>query len=188
MAIHQNSSVDTTKLILGNCKIETAAYASTAGTFTWVNMGAGMVTNVAYVPVKYAVQSGNAPDPIEGIASETLTIAAELIEYDGSVMSAISCGAITGSSTGTVYTVIGGGNQSLTARAFRLTNTRYIVGVTKQTILTTYLATMDAGLAFNLKSDNDADPIAIIPIAITSKPDSTRTAGTQLFTITQTFP
>ncbi len=185
---HQLTSVDATKLIIGNCKLETSVYASTAGSFTWVDCGAGMISNVAYVPVKYAVQAGNAPDPLEGIASETLTITGELIEYNGTVMSAMSCGAITGASTGTVYTVIGGGNTTLTPCAFRLTNTRYVAGVTKQTILTTFYATMDAGIAFNLKSDNDTDPIAVIPIAITSKPDSTRSVGTQLFTITQTYP
>jgi hypothetical protein len=179
MAFHQLSSVDTTKLVLGNYKIESAATALG----TMVGLGAGIVNSFGHNITMYKTQAGNAPDPVEGVSDETFTIAMELIEFDGSVLSAISGGAITGSSSGSVFTVIGGGNGVITPQAFKLTNTRMVSGVTKQTIITVYKATMDTGLQFTAKSDNDADPIQVMPITITAKVDSTRTAGTQLFKI-----
>jgi len=187
MPIYQNNSVDTTKLVLGNYKIESSPYASAAGSFVWVNLGAGMVNGWAYVPEKYDAQAGNAPDPIEGISRETFTIDMELIEFDTSVLSAISCGAMTTASTGTVMTVYMGGNTALTPRAFRLTNTRLVSGSTKETIITVFKATMDGGLAFTAKSDNDADPVNVMPVTVTGKVDPTRSAGTQLATITKTI-
>ena len=188
MAFHQNDSVDTSKLILGNYKIETAAYASAAGSFTWVNMGAGMVNAFGHTPTKYDVQSGNAPDPIEGVADEVFTVDMELIEFDASVLSAATGGMMTAdTTTSSVLTTINiGGNQVITPRGFRLTNRRLISGATKETIITIFYATMDSGLQVTAKSDNDADPINVMPINITGKNDSTRTVGSQLVSITKT--
>lgn len=187
MPLYQNTSVDATKLLIGNAKIETSPYASAGGSFTWVNMGAGMVNGSAHPFEKYDVQAGNAPDPIEGIARETVTIDCELIEFDLSVMSALSSGLITSASTGTVMTVYAGGNSTLTPRAFKLTNTRMVSSATKQTILTVFNATIDAGPAITWKSDNDADPVGVMAFTITGEIDSTRSVGTQLYTLTKTI-
>ena len=169
MPVYQNSSVDTDKLVIGNYKIETAA---TAGG-TYVNLGAGMVSRFAHVLEKYDTQAGNAPDPLEGIATETMEIDFELIEWDGSVLSAIQCGAVSESSTSVLSTMlIGGQGPTLTPRAFRLTNTRTISGSTVETILTVYKATMANGLEFTVKSDNDTDPIQVMPGQIIGKQDS----------------
>jgi hypothetical protein len=182
MPVYQNSSVDSDKLILGNCKIETSA---TAGG-TYVNLGAGIVNSFTHSPEFYDVQAGNAPDPIEGVATEIATIEFELIEYDGSVLSAIQCGLTEYSATSALSTFTSGGNQTLTPRAFRLTNTRTIGTTTVETILTVYRATMKTGMTINFKSDNDTDPIAVLPGTIEAKIDSTRTEGDQLFSITRT--
>ena len=182
MAIYQNSTVNANKLILGNAKIETAATAG--GTF--VNLGAGIVNSFAHNMELYDVQAGNAPDPIEGINTETATIEFEMIEYDGSVLSAIQCGAVTETSTTSLSTLIAGGNTTLTPRAFRITNTRMVSSTTVETILTVYKATIQTGIALNFKSDNDADPIAIMPATVLGKPDTSRAVGQQLFTITRT--
>jgi len=183
MPSYQNSSVSSNKLILGNYKIETSA---TSGG-TYVNLGAGMLTDHGHDFDKYDVQAGNAPDPIEGIAKETYHINFELIEYDGSVLSAIQCGAISETSTTSMSTINGGGNQVLTPRAFRLTNTRLISGTTCETIVTVYKATVDSGLQFTSKGDNDTDPINVMNISITAEVDATKTAGSQLFQITRTI-
>jgi len=182
MATYQNSSVTSNKLILGNCKIETSA--SAAGTY--VNLGAGIVSSFTHTPEFYDVQAGNAPDPIEGVASETATIEFELIEYDGSVLSAIQCGITEYSATSALSTLTAGGNQEVTSRAFRITNTRTISSTTVETILTVYKATMQTGLTINFKSDNDTDPIAIMPGTIVAKVDATRSEGDQLFSLTRT--
>jgi hypothetical protein len=183
MANYQNSSVTSSKLILGNYKLESAA---TAGG-TYVNLGAGQLTGFTHTPTFYDTQAGNAPDPVEGVADEEATFDLELIEYDASVLSAISCGLLTSSSTTTLSTLNAGGATTLTPRAFRFTNTAIINGTTNQTIITVYKATLASGLALTTKSDNDTDPVNIMPLQIRAKLDSTRTAGSQLFNITKTL-
>jgi len=188
MPLYQNSTVATAKLILGNYKIETATVGTTVGSAAWVNLGAGMVNSFGHNITKYAVQAGNAPDPIEGIATETFTAAIDLIEYSPTALTFIQCGAITNTAGATgVTTIKGGGNSILTPVAFKLTNRRLIGAVTNETIVMIYNATLDAGLQFTAKSDNDADPINIMPIAITAKPLASLSAGDQLFSITNTY-
>lgn len=181
MAYYQNTTVTSTKLIIGNAKIETSATAG--GTF--VNLGAGMVTNCNHVVEVYTSQAGNAPDPIEGIARESFTGDFSMIEYDASVLSAIQCGAISADTTtsSTQTTINGGGNSTLTPRAFRITNTRLISGVTKQTVITVYKATLNQGLKIDFKSDNDADPVGTMAFSMVGENDTSRTAGSQLFSI-----
>jgi hypothetical protein len=180
MAYHQNTSVDNTKLIVGNCKIETAPSAGD----TFVNLGAGIVNSFVYAPTMYDVQAGNAPDPIEGVSYEEATIDFELLEYDASVLNAIGCGMFTMPSATTVLsTLTGGGNQTVTKRAFRITNTRMISGATKETVCLVYSAYLSTGLTINFKDDNDSNPLAVLPGTITAKVDSSRTAGSQLFSI-----
>jgi hypothetical protein len=185
--IHQNTTVTGSKLILGNYKIETAAYGTSAGG-TWVNCGAGIVNSFAHNLVKYDTQAGNAPDPLEGIADETFVISGELIEFDASVLAAISCGAMTKTTGASGVTIINaGGNQILTDRAFKFTNSRLIGSTTQSTVILTYKATLDNGLQFTSKSDNDADPIQVMPFTITAKPDGTLSAGSQLYSVTETY-
>lgn len=185
MPNYQNSSVDDEKLTIGNYKIETAA--SAGGTF--INLGAGIVNSSGHNITKFDVQAGNAPDPVEGISDEDYQIDFEMIEYDASVLSAISCGAMTHTATSVLSTLKMGGNSTLTERAFRLTNTRLNVSgsTTVETILTVYKATLETGVQFTYKSDNDADPVNVMPATIIAKPDTTRASGNQLATITRTL-
>ena len=186
MPIYQVTSVDSDKLVLGNAKVERAASALA----TFSNLGAGTVTNWDHLTEQYTSQAGNAPDPVEGVASETVTVAFELIEFDASVLSAISGGLISASTSSSLETIHAGGNADTTISrsAYRFTNTRTISGATIETILTVYYATSDAGPSFQLKSDNDTDPVMIMPVAITGKLDTTRAAGQQLYTITHDVP
>lgn len=185
MPTYQNSSVSKEKLIIGNCKIETAASATSS---TWTNLGVGMVSNFQHNITKYDVQAGNGPDPIEGIADENVTIDAELIEYDSSVLAVISCGATTSATGGSGVTVLSaGGNQSLTERAFRLTNTRSYNSTTVTTVMLVKYATLSNGVGLTFKGDNDTDPIGIMPIQVVGKNDTNLTAGSQLYTITHTY-
>ena len=187
MATYQNSTVTSSLLILGNYKIETAAYGTSAGG-TWVNLGAGMVNSFGHNVTKYDTQAGNAPDPIEGVSEETFTVDAEMIEYDASSLSSISGGLLTKSAGASGVTILsGGGLTTITERAYKLTNTRLISGVTHQTVVMVFKATLDEGLQFTAKSDNDSDPINVMPLKITGKLDTTLSAGAQLFTITRTY-
>jgi hypothetical protein len=60
-----------------------------------------------------------------------------------------------------------------------------ISGATKETILLMYNATLDGGITCSPKSDNDTNPISTFPFALTGKPDTTLTVGSQLFKITR---
>lgn len=182
MPIYQNSTVTNVKLIIGNCKMEVA---TTSGA-TFVNMGAGIVNDAVHEIEKYDVEAGNAPDPIEGVSEEMIKVSFEMIEYDSSVLSVMHGGLISSTTTSSVQTIHAGGNANITERAYRFTNTRYSpAGLTVQTVLTIYKATMDAGPSFTFKSDNDADPIAVMPGAITGKVDSTKAVGQQLYSLTR---
>jgi hypothetical protein len=103
-------------------------------------------------------------------------------------MAAISGGAITKAAGASGVTIInGGGNTTITERAFRLTNTRLISGVTHATVIVVYKAVVDNGPQFTAKSDNDADPVNVMAFTITGKNDSTKSAGSQLYSITRTY-
>jgi hypothetical protein len=187
MPLYQNTTVTSAYLTVGNYKIESAAYGTSAGG-TWVNLGAGIVNKFGYNVTKYDVQAGNAVDPIEGVADETFTIDAELIEYEASRLAAISGGLLTKSAGTTGVTILkGGGKTDITSRAFKLTNRRLIGSVTSSTVILVYKATLDTGLQFTAKSDNDTDPVNVMPLTITGKLDTSKTAGTQLFSITRTY-
>ncbi len=186
MPNYQNTTVDGDKLIIGNCKVESAA--SAGGTF--VNLGAGIVRDWNHPLVKYDVQAGNAPDPIEGIASETCTVDFDMLEFDASVLTQIHGGLITASTASSTITISAGGaaDNIITPQVFRFTNQRTIDGSTVATILTVFKATIDNGPQFTFKSDNDADPIMVMPCVITGKVDTSLDAGEQLYTISHDLP
>lgn len=182
MPRYQNTSVDSDRLIIGNWKIETATSAGA----TFVNMGAGQVTSLSHDFEKWDVQAGNAPDPIEGIATETFAVGFELIEYDASVVSALQNGLVSATVTTSQSTIEAGGNDELTPRAYRLTNTRDISGTTVETVITLFKGTIDSGATWVTKSDNDSDPLNALQFSITCELDTSRTAGSQLYTIVKT--
>jgi hypothetical protein len=185
MPIYQNTSVSTNKLIIGNVKLEFASVGTTAGG-TWTNLGAGIVNNVNHNIEKYDVQAGNAPDPIEGISNETLAISGELIEYDGLYFASAMGGVITLSSSSTDSSIItAGGGTDITPKAFKITNRRIVSGTTRETVIMVYKATFGNGPQITLKSDNDADPVAVMPFEITAKLVATASVGNQLYSITK---
>lgn len=181
MPRYQNTSVDSDRLIVGNWKIETAASAGA----TYVNLGAGQLTAFSHEFEKFDVQAGNAPDPIEGIAQETVTFGFDLIEYDASAMSAMQCGLVTATLTTGQSVLDAGGNTVLTPRAFRLTNTRMISTTTVETIIVVFKGTIDNGATWVTKSDNDTDPVNALQFTVTGEIDAARTAGSQLYSITR---
>lgn len=62
-----------------------------------------------------------------------------------------------------------------------------IGAVTCETILTIFKGNLTTGITINFKSDNDADPLGVIPGQVEGKVDSTLSVGSQLFTITRTL-
>ena len=198
MAGYQNSSVSNSKLMLGNYKITFGTVGcvlmSSAITTLTTNLGAGIINSFAHNVTRYDVQAGNAPDPIEGVASETFTISGELIEYDHDALYAAMGGMISsgasaaGSTTADYKTITGGGATTLTPKAFLLTNTRQYVGsgatsITALTYILVHKATFTQGLSVTAKGDGDADPINVIAFEIEGVTDGTRSGVDQLFQI-----
>ncbi len=187
MANYQNSSVNSALLVLGNYKIEVATVGTSAGG-TWLNLGAGMVSKFGYNFTKYTSQAGNAPDPVEGVSDETFTVEAELLQWDASALAIISGGVLTKSTGGSGVTILkGGGKTAITHKAYKLTNKRLIGSTTHQTVVMVLKAALDEGLTWTAKSDNDSDPVQVLPIKITGINKSTLTSGTQLFEIRRTY-
>jgi hypothetical protein len=129
------------------------------------------------------VQAGNAPDPLEGVGEETFTVDMEMIEFTGSTLSVLQGGAITSTTVSAITTIYGGGNATITPYNVKLTNTRMVSGVTQTTVIIVYKVTADTGAQFTVKSDNDTDPINVMPLVLTGKLDTARAAGMQLFEI-----
>ena len=173
MAIYQNSTVTDAKIEVGNFAMYVGALGATAGAIT-VNLGAGMLKSFAYVAEGYAAQSGNSPDPIQGIAKETANLGFDLIEYDGSSFSTLSGGVISGTSASLT---VGGQTNIQVGKAIKLVNVRKLASGSTQT--TTYVLPncfMSGGFTMTPKSDNDTDPVNVYSFTILAKQYAT--AGT----------
>ena len=167
MPIYQNSTVTDSKIEIGNYAMYVASTAGTTVGGTWINLGAGMVKSFSYDPTSYTSQSGNSPDPIQGISRETAKIGIDLIEYDGSSFSILSGGAMTGSSGSLL---VGGQTNVMPGMGFKMVNTRKLATGSTQT--TTYVLNyvfMDGGFSTSPKSDNDADPINVYSFNLLAK-------------------
>ena len=185
MAQYQNGAVTDSRLIIGNYKVEVAAYTATTTT-AYTNIGAGKVNGWKHNVTKMEVEAGNAPAPIEGIADETLTVDMEMIEFVATAISTLQAGILTATTVSGVTTINAGGGSTQTAFNMRLTNTRIVSGATHTTVITLYKVTADGGLSYTVKSDNDTDPINVLAMPCTAKIDGNRTIGSQLYDVVLT--
>ena len=179
MPIYHNTSVTDAKIEIGNYTISVGLENATAAS-TWTNLGAGMVKSFKYNPVMYTTQAGNAVDPIQGVARETVEVGIDLIEYDGSSFSVLSGGLLSGT-TGSL--IVGGNTNVQTAKGIKLTNTRKLATGSSQT--TTYIinrAFINTGFSMTPKSDNDADPLNVYSFDLLCK--QAMTTAQNIFTKT----
>lgn len=199
MPLYQNTTVNSTSLVIGNYMIFGGSAASTLSGATSIseissimtNLGAGIVNSFGHNVEKYDVQAGNAPDPIEGVAGETFTISGELIEYNATALSFVMGGMVgTTASTGSDYSIIGGGGAGvITPKQFALVNRRMAIPVAGSavtsvlTIIYVWKGTFVNGPQFTAKSDNDTDPINTMSFEIQGEIDGSRPSGQQLYTI-----
>jgi len=122
------------------------------------------------------------------VTADTITVSELLVnEIEGDTITITRGGIVTG---GTVYvnytytplasrTLKGGGLTTFTARVCRFTNTDSSGNVFR---ITVYSATPDSGIVLDFPSDDGEDPM-LCPISMTGVPDTTLTAGEQLFEI-----
>ncbi len=121
----------------------------------------------------------------------TITVAEVLVnEIEGDTITILRGGILTGGTVEVDYTYTplasrtlkGGGLTEFTARVCRFTNTD---SAGKTLAITIFSSTPESGFTFNFPSDDGDDPM-LCPIAMTGKPDTSRTAGEQLFEIVDT--
>ena len=78
-----------------------------------------------------------------------------------------------------------GGLATISGRAYRMTNIQIISAATKSRIIDVYTAFFQSGgVPATFQSDNADDPLTVIPIVSLGKLSAARTAGDQLFKIT----
>jgi len=190
MALYQNTGSDSDAFIVGNWKIQVATYNSSYSTVASVqsavtNLGAGMINSFNHNVEMYNVQSGNAPDPIEGVASETFVVAGDLIEFNVANITTAWGGIVTTSTaiTTTLSILAAGGKTTVTPKTFLFTNRRMVNGASVETNILVYKGYMNNGPQITAKSDNDTDPITTYSFEIRGEIDGTRTAGDQLYSI-----
>jgi hypothetical protein len=190
MPLYQNTSVNSDALVLGNWKIQVATYSSAYGTPASVassvtNLGAGMINSFGHNVTMIDVQAGNAPDPLEGIATETFSVTGDLIEFDVANVTTAWGGLVTTATviTTTLAILSAGGKTTLTPKTFLLTNRRIVGTASVETNVIVYKAYMTNGPQWTAKSDNDADPINSYSFEVRGEIDATRTAGDQLYSI-----
>jgi len=190
MALYQNTSVNSDALVIGNWKIQVASYNSAFASIASVasavdNLGAGMVSAFKHEITPINVQSGNAPDPLEGIADETFTVTGELIEIDVAKMATAWSGICTTATTitTTMSIMAAGGKTTIPPRTVLLTNRRIVGSASVETNIWVYKAYMVNGPSFTAKSDNDEDPITVYSFELRGELDASRTAGDQLYSI-----
>lgn len=193
MPLYQNTTVNPNSLIVGNYMIFGGTVTTAINTYTTVtsiqsvltNIGAGIINSFGHNVEKYDIQAGNAPDPIEGIASETFSISGELIEYNATTLTAVMGGLISSSasSASNLSVVTGGGVSEITPKTFVLVNRRIVSGASVLTIIYVYKGSFLNGPQFTAKSDNDTDPINTMSFEIEGVVDGNRTVGDQLYSI-----
>ena len=167
--------------------------AGTAGVFesgsVGTVLGIGNLTGLTENIEKTTTQAGNSDQPDAQVATHTLTITFDLLEYwppsfdeirGGSLDSENSATAGTYIS-GTVNVISTGGLSTIAGKAFIFENTTYVEGATAVTVLIAYLARIEAGMVFTPKTDHDTDPVMVMPFTLTAELDTGRTAGDQLF-------
>jgi hypothetical protein len=161
---------------------------------TWTTAG-GTFPGLAigdHITVTGCVAGGGANNGVKTIAAITGTNAFTIVEACTAETPA-SCtikrgGIVSGASTLTDYsytpntgvTLKGGGLQTFTAQVARFVNTNAAGDTLTCTI---YSTTPTGGITINFPSDDDVDPW-LTPIEIEGICDETRTAGDQLFIIT----
>ena len=181
-------------LLQGGFRMGVAASAAAfVGGSLGTVLGIGNLTSIQENIERTTTQAGNSDQPEELVATQSLTVSFELLEFWLPTFAAIRGGGLDteNSSTASTYitstptanTFSSGGLNALTEKAFAFENTTVIDGVSKVTVLVVYKAKLEQGLAFTAKTDHDTDPAMVSPFVLTGELETSRAAGDQLYII-----
>lgn len=190
----QTSLTNANTLLQGGFKLGVAASAAAfEGGSLGTILGIGNLTSLTENIERTTTQAGNSDQPEELVASHSITVNFELLEFWLPTFDAIRGGDLdteNAATAGTYFagtvstnTLSTGGFNVLTEKAFIFENTTMIAGSTAVTILVIYKAKIEAGLVFTPKTDHDTDPAMVMPFTLTGELETTRPRGDQLFII-----
>ncbi len=190
----QTSLTNAGTLLQGGFRMGVAASAASfAGGSLGTVLGIGNLTSIQENIERTTTQAGNSDQPEELVATHSLTVSFELLEFWLPTFAAIRGGSLDTENTATAATYISGtptsntfstgGLNALTGKAFAFENTTVVDGATAQTILIIYKAKIEQGLAFTAKTDHDTDPAMVTPFTLTGELETSRVAGDQLYII-----
>jgi len=190
----QTSLTNASTLLQGGFRLGVASSAASfAGGSLGTILGIGNLTGITENIGRSTIQAGNSNAPDEVVATQSLTVTFELLEFWPPTFDAIRGGGldtenaataatyITGTPTANTFST--GGLNALTGKAFAFENTTMVGGATALTILVVYKATIEQGLVFTPKSDHDTDPAMVMPFTLTGELETSRAKGDQLFII-----
>jgi len=193
MPHYQNTGLTNAGTLLqGGWAMYVAATAGSLAAASGTNIGLGNLTGVTENIENFTVQAGNGPDPLEGLADQTVTVTFDTIEFYPSNFNVIRGDEIDTYGTasvgtyvtgGSVFTISTGGFTEIGQCALKFVNHKLVSGATVETVIIFYKCFLNQGLSFTPKSDNDEDPVTVIPWTLTAKVDTARTAGDQLYKI-----
>ena len=190
----QTSLTNADSLLQGGFRLGVAATAGIFGAGSvGTALGIGNLVSVQENIERTTTQAGNSDLPEELVATHSLTVSFELLEFWPPTWDLIRGGSLDAenaatastyiSGTPTANTLASGGLNTLTGKAFIFENTTMVAGATAVTVLVVYKAKIEQGLTFTPKSDHDTDPAMVMPFTLTGELDTSRTAGDQLFII-----
>jgi hypothetical protein len=193
MAHYQNTGLTNAGTLLqGGFAIYVAATAGTLAGAGGTNFGLGDGPVITENIENFSVQAGNGPDPLEGVAEQSVTITFNTLEFyiptwdtvRGQELDTVGTASVgTYVTGGSVHTISTGGFTELGTCALKFVNTKLVSGATVETAIVFYKCNLTQGLSFTAKSDNDDDPVMVIPWTLEAKLDTSRTAGDQLYII-----
>lgn len=190
----QTSETNADALLQGGFRM---GVAGTAGVFAGGSLGTvlglGNLTGFTENIDRTTTQAGNSDLPEEKVATHTVTVTFECLEFWPPTFDEIrgesldteneATAATYINGTPTANTISSGGLRAIGSKAFIFENTTMVDGGTAQTILVIYKGKVETGMTFTPKTDHDTDPAMVVPFTITGEIDTGRTAGDQLFYI-----
>lgn len=189
----QTSLTNAGTLLQGGFRLGVAASAAAFVGSIGTVLGIGNLTGLTENIERTTTQAGNSDQPEELVATHSLTVSFELLEFWPPTFDAIRGGSLDTENSATASTYITGtptantfstgGLNTLTGKAFAFENTTMVDGATAVTILIVYKAKIEQGLVFTPKTDHDTDPAMVMPFTLTGELETSRAAGDQLFII-----
>jgi len=180
-------------ILMGGFRMGVAASAASfAGGSLGTILGLGNLTGLTENIERSTIQAGNSNAPDEVVATHSLTISFELLEFWLPSFDRIRGGSLDTENAATAATYIygtptantlsTGGLNIITPQAFIFENTTLdSAGATAVTILVVYKASLEQGIAFTPKTDHDTDPAMVVPFTLRGELDTARTKGDQLW-------